>query len=502
MEDTERRPLLQNSKVNGEVVVKTSYMKNAYFVLVANIILTFASAGFNSTLSVFYKDYLGFSENAASAFGSGLMALGSAIGLFGGIVSDTFLGPLKTLLLGLSCLAFSQVLLAVVRILYSNTISEQLFRTLSIVMIVVYFLSGFYKPCISTLMGNQFLPEEEKQRSTFVAWYYLSIQIGAVVASILFPVILQEKAHKERPNGFTNDGLFIIYLSVFAMLCFAMITLFIPWKKYMRKTSAGNVFVRFLRIVWAIITKKTEKHAEKDVKDAKQVLSVFKIFATLPFFWAIYQLSQFMWVYQAEAMNRIIHLPGGKTWEVPYNSISSLNPLMDIFLIPFFASVFFPLTRKIKIGGKPLIINDLHKIGAGMVFSAGALIAQGVVQAMMAKNPVIKGDPTSGVSVWWISIQFLFVSVAEILIAVSAYDFAYSQATPDMRGTVTAVWILVTSIGFLMSSIYGYIPMDPSHLCYVLSGLQILLLFVFIWIAKGYTIKRNDVEEVQVTDES
>ena len=55
--------------------------------------------------------------------------------------------------------------------------------------------------------------------------------------------------------------------------------------------------------------------------------------------------------------------------------------------------------------------------------------------------------PSNTVSILWQIPQFIIISLAEILFAISGNEFAYSQAPPSMKALVYALWILTVAFG-------------------------------------------------------
>jgi dipeptide/tripeptide permease len=70
----------------------------------------------------------------------------------------------------------------------------------------------------------------------------------------------------------------------------------------------------------------------------------------------------------------------------------------------------------------------LKRIGLGILCTSAALAIAGFVQL------AIDHSPANSVSVAWIIPQFVAVSCGEVLLSVTAYEFAYTQAPKTMKG--------------------------------------------------------------------
>jgi hypothetical protein len=135
----------------------------------------------------------------------------------------------------------------------------------------------------------------------------------------------------------------------------------------------------------------------------------------------------------------------------------------------------------------------MQKIGCGFIACTLSLLAGGIVELVRKEAPLLVLDPASNaisncddptddtstirmrsLSIWWLSIQFTLIGVAEVLTAVTSYDLFYSKVPPSMRSVCQALNLLTTSIGAMVtgginSMFSDFIPddLDDGHLEYV-----------------------------------
>ncbi len=76
-------------------------------------------------------------------------------------------------------------------------------------------------------------------------------------------------------------------------------------------------------------------------------------------------------------------------------------------------------------------------MGAGLLCTGSSLVVAGFVQLAVNKAKI---------SVFWIIPQFFLVSCGEILLSVTVYEFAYTQAPKSMKGLLTALWLLTVAL--------------------------------------------------------
>ncbi|MBA4067600.1 MAG: MFS transporter [Isosphaera sp.] len=91
--------------------------------------------------------------------------------------------------------------------------------------------------------------------------------------------------------------------------------------------------------------------------------------------------------------------------------------------------------------------------------------------------------PENKVSVWWMALAFLVITVAEVLISVTGLELAFVVAPKSMKGFITACWLLTVFVAnaFINAPIAGLYPaMHPGQYFLLLAvvGLAVAGLFV------------------------
>eukprot|EP01095_Lingulamoeba_sp_RSL-Kostka_P002630 TRINITY_DN1352_c0_g1_i2.p1 TRINITY_DN1352_c0_g1~~TRINITY_DN1352_c0_g1_i2.p1 ORF type:complete len:363 (+),score=83.41 TRINITY_DN1352_c0_g1_i2:427-1515(+) len=335
---------------------------------------------------------------------------------------------------------------------------------------------------MSAFIGNQFLPGEENERTSYYNWYYFSTQIGSIIATSLMPIVLNYSS--------------ILLFVVFAVMLIVGCASFFFIKKYNYSPSTPGIYIRLLNIIkTALFTKKSDapvshidkydyqwldkaliKYSIQEVSEVKTAVKVLVIFLPLPFFWAIYFQVFSVWIEMANTTNNVIF---GIT--IPTSEITALNPLFDLFLIPLFSKLLYPFfEKKLKFPLTPLI-----KMGSGLFFTFLAVIASAIVQ--LAIN-------YTSVSIAWMIPQFLLISIAEILLSITAVDFAYSEAPKRMKGFVTACWFLTLAFGNLLVSVLGLIQTSHFFIESMLIA-DFILMITGIFIGMSFRYRYTKKEE-------
>eukprot|EP01113_Clastostelium_recurvatum_P002031 TRINITY_DN10848_c0_g1_i2.p1 TRINITY_DN10848_c0_g1~~TRINITY_DN10848_c0_g1_i2.p1 ORF type:complete len:503 (+),score=93.92 TRINITY_DN10848_c0_g1_i2:194-1510(+) len=427
-----------------------------------------------------------------------MIALKYFFALFGGILADSLLGKFSTLMLGCTIFFVGNCLLFVPEAIHTwgpwgiDIPTWTVFLALFMGAIG----NGLATPCLSTFIGDQFSSDQEDLRSKYFSWFYFFIQLGAIAGNIGIPFTMK----------------YISLVVTFAILAGSIVLVFpifvLPHKQYKKVPPGRGSFITFFAILGSALKnrgayKRGERapllqadpitsvnssdggttyhwldparltHPAQDVDDVRRALNVMLVFVPMPFFWAVFFQTNSLWIFQATNTNLKI---GGLV--LPAAAISSLNPVLDVLLIPVFSNVVYPLCARF---GRPL--GPLARMSLGFLCTALAAVAAALVQ--MAINAAPAGGPPP--SVFILLPQFLLISCGEILLSVTAYEFAYTQAPPSQKGMLTAVWILTLALGSAGVAVVGLIDFGTSPIQYfAFAGAIVVVWVVYGLIARSY----------------
>lgn len=112
--------------------------------------------------------------------------------IFGGIVSDVWLGKFKTIFILSIVYSFGSIIVSISAI-PALSFSPKIILTVG--LLFVAFGSGGIKPCVSAFGGDQFkLPEQTAQLAAFFSLFYFTINSGSLISTTITP-IFREKVH-------------------------------------------------------------------------------------------------------------------------------------------------------------------------------------------------------------------------------------------------------------------------------------------------------------------
>lgn len=190
---------------------------------------------------------------------------------------------------------------------------------------------------------------------------------------------------------------------------------------------------------WIQLERARGIHSDEAVDGVRSVLRVLIVFALATPFYSLFDQKATEWVSQGMTMQT-------PTWDVSQNwevvfvpaQMQIFNPLFVMLLIPFNNLVLYPWLK--KRGWEP---TALRKMTAGILFSAFAWIAAGLLQLE------IEGSAAKSISIFWQLVPYALLTFGEVLVSATGLEFAYSQAPLPMKGVIMSFWNLATTVGNL-----------------------------------------------------
>jgi hypothetical protein len=208
-----------------------------------------------------------------------------------------------------------------------------------------------------------------------------------------------------------------------------------------------------------------------DIAGVAALLGLVPLFGCLPMFWALFDAQDSLWTLQRRHMNLCLGADSGAGWCLTTEQLGVLNPVLVLLFVPLMDKVILPaLTATRRLWLQP---TPLRRMTVGMQLAAASFVLTALVQSRL------DSAPEGTVPVLLQAPQFIVMAAAEMLVSATGLEFAYSQAPPSMRGSIMALFFLMTFVGdSLNGALYG-------TLTAVLSPLQMLLLLAALMSASG-----------------
>uniref|UniRef100_A0AAQ5ZYH2 Solute carrier family 15 member 1 n=1 Tax=Amphiprion ocellaris TaxID=80972 RepID=A0AAQ5ZYH2_AMPOC len=351
------------------------YPISIFFIVVNEFCERFSYYGMRAVLVLYFKYFLLWDDDFATTIYHTFVALCYLTPILGAIIADSWLGKFKTIIYLSIVYTIGQVVMAVSAI-HDITDTDRdgtpdnmsLHIALSMLGLLLIALgTGGIKPCVAAFGGDQFEDHQEKQRSTFFSIFYLSINAGSLLSTLITPIL----------RGRITDH--------FPVCVFAVV--FIVGSGMYNKTAPqGNIMVKVCKCIGFAISNRfrhrssqypkrhhwmdwaEEKYDKLLIAQVKMVLKVLFLYIPLPMFWALFDQQGSRWTLQATTMNG--------------NFVSTVNPILILVLVPIVDSLVYPLIAKCKLNFTPLKRMTVGMLLAGLAFVAAALVQLQIDQTL------------------------------------------------------------------------------------------------------------------------
>ena len=376
--------------------------------------------------------------------------------LLGAIVSDWFLGKYRTI-----------ILLSIVYCLghFALALDETRFG-LSIGLALIAVGAGGIKPCVSAHVGDQFGSKNAALIEKVFGWFYISINLGSAVSTLLTPVLLV----KYGPSvAFGIPGV----LMLVATLVFWM-----GRNSFAHIPPGGFGFIK-------------EAFSGRGLSVIGQ-LTVLYLFVAV--FWSLFDQTGSAWVLQARYMNLEF---AGMTL-LP-SQVQAVNPILILILVPTFSFLVYPAIDKV------FKLTPLRKIGIGFFVAVPSFLIPAYVESQIPAELFLIdsfGIPFMELplaafelpNVGWHLLAYVFITAAEVFISITCLEFSYTQAPKKLKSLIMGCYLafsvalgnaFTAGLNFWLDS-SGSVSLDGPRYYLFFAGLMFATACVFVVLSPYY----------------
>ncbi|NWQ78429.1 S15A1 protein, partial [Columbina picui] len=388
------------------------YPLSIFFIVINEFCERFSYYGMRAVLVLYFKYFLQWSDNLSTAIYHTFVALCYLTPILGALIADSWLGKFKTIVYLSIVYTIGQAVMSVSSI---NDLTDHnhdgspdnvsVHIALSVIGLILIALgTGGIKPCVSAFGGDQFEDDQEKQRSRFFSIFYLSINAGSLLSTIITPILRAQECgihSKQRcyPLAFGVPA---------ALMAVSLIVFIIGSKMYKKVRPQGNIMIEVFKCIGFAIKNRfrhrskefpkrehwldwaSEKYDKRLIVQTKMVLKVLFLYIPLPMFWALFDQQGSRWTLQATNMDGNFG-----AIQIQPDQMQTVNPILIIIMVPVVDAVIYPLIKKCKINFTPL-----RKMTVGMLLASLAFVAAALVQVQVDKTlPVFPAAGQSQIKV-------------------------------------------------------------------------------------------------------
>ncbi|XP_053240497.1 solute carrier family 15 member 1 [Podarcis raffonei] len=374
------------------------YPLSIFFIVINEFCERFSYYGMRAVLVLYFKYFLNWNDNLATAIYHTFVALCYLTPILGALVADSWLGKFKTIISLSIVYTIGQAVLSVGSIhdlldqdgdgRVDNVAIPIAFSMVGLILIA--FGTGGIKPCVAAFGGDQFEDHQEKQRNRFFSIFYLSINAGSLLSTIITPILrgVECGIHVRQKCYPLAFGVPAILMAV------ALFVFIVGSTMYKKVQPQGNVMVRVAKCITFSIGNRfrhrskqypkrehwldwaSEKYDKRLIAQTKMVLRVLFLYIPLPMFWALFDQQGSRWTLQATTMDGDF----GPV-QIQPDQMQTVNPILIVIMVPVVDAVVYPLIKKCHINFTPL-----RKMTVGMLLAALAFVVAAVVQVQIDKT--------------------------------------------------------------------------------------------------------------------
>jgi POT family proton-dependent oligopeptide transporter len=441
--------------------VSKGHPKGLYVLFFTEMWERFSYYGMRAIFTLYMIKALLFDKALASEIYGSYTGLVYLTPLLGGYIADRYWGNRRSILFGGILMAIGQACMFMSATNYSNVSVAAPLLYLGLGFLI--FGNGFFKPNISTMVG-QLYPEGDKRVDSAFTIFYMGINLGAFIA----PLACGFLGDTGNPADFRWGFLAACIGMVVSTISFELLkNKYVvtpdgkgvglpPVKKALSAGENASPKIPMTQIlIWsaltiglflffdfvldaglfgsaiysitligpaAIITDKSLSKVEKDRIWVIYILAFFVIF-----FWAAFeQAGASLTFFAEEQTNR--NLLG---YEIPASYFQSINAVLIVILAPVFALIWTFLGRRNAEPASPT------KQAFGLLFlSIGYLVIAFGVKGI---QPEIK------VSMFWLFSLYLLHTIGELCLSPIGLSMVVKLAPIKFASLLMGVWFLSTS---------------------------------------------------------
>jgi proton-dependent oligopeptide transporter, POT family len=202
------------------------------------------------------------------------------------------------------------------------------------------------------------------------------------------------------------------------------------------------------------------------------------IFSFVAIFWSLWDQSGGEWVLQATKMD--LHF-AGINWIA--SQIQAVNAIMILAFIPLFQYLIYPAINKVY------ALTPLRKIGLGLIVTGFSFFVSAWIETKIAAGL----KPSIG----WQLPAYALLSAGEVMVSITALEFAYTQSPRHMKSIVMALYLWSITLGNAFTALVHWFIANPDGTVKLhgasyynfFAYLSIGCVAVWVFVAKAYQEK-------------
>ena len=431
-----------------DTAVKKGHPKGLYLLFMTEMWERFSYYGMRAIFVLYMTKMLLMGDAEASEIYGSYTGLVYLTPLLGGYLSDRFLGNRRSIEIGGFLMAIGQLFM-----FFSASTSGSSAITLMWVGLTLLIIgNGFFKPNISTMVG-QLYPKGDRRVDSAFTIFYMGINLGAFFAPLIAGTLAEKVDFKW---GFLAAGIGMIIglitfvvqknkllvdennqpiglptnkfgIGQFAMVvgAIAMIFFFMNFKTMFKSDLDIIGYLIYGAMILMPLLVLTDKGLSKEERDRIMVIFILAFFVI--FFWGAFeQAGASLTIFADRQTDR--NLFG---WEMTASYIHSVNPLAIILLAPLFSSLW------LRLGNRGLEPSSPKKMAIGL-----GLVSLGYVVIALAVYGLGIMDK---VSMFWLIALYVIHTMGELCLSPIGLSMVSKLSPLRFSSLLMGTWFLANA---------------------------------------------------------
>lgn len=382
----------------------------------------FSYYGMKAILTVFMAKYLLMSESKATIWIHSFTMAAYLLPIAGAFIADIWLGKYRTIM-ALSifyCLGHG-----VLAIWETQT-------GLAFGLGLIAIGSGGIKPNVSSHVGDQFTRSNSHLMERVFSYFYLSINVGSFIATLLIPVLLNTYGPSV---AFGLPGLMML------------IATWIFW-------LGRHRFIAIPAKGWQQYSKEVFT-----AETGRIVLKLLSVYVFIAVFWSLYDQTMSTWVLQATRtlMDKSFNL-GFVQFEALPEQIQAVNPLLILILTPVFSFLVYPLM------GRFMKVTPMRKIAIGLFITGLSFLVIAWLEGQL--------EAGNQMHISWQLLAYLIITAGEVMVSITALEFSYTQAPIAIKSFIMALFWATIFAGNLITVVVNQAILQETEIVHTETGTQ------------------------------
>uniref|UniRef100_A0A8C5N7S2 Solute carrier family 15 member 2-like n=1 Tax=Gouania willdenowi TaxID=441366 RepID=A0A8C5N7S2_GOUWI len=486
----------------------TNYPLSICFIVVNEFCERFSYYGMKALLTLYFLTYLGWDPDLSTAIYHAFSSLCYFTPILGAIIADSWLGKFKTIIYLSVVYVIGHVVKSVGAI--PTVGNKDVHIALSMLGLILIALgTGGIKPCVAAFGGDQFEEEHVSERQKFFSIFYMSINAGSLLSTIITPIL------RSDVQCF-GDDCYALAFGVPAILMIVALVVFIAGSSlYKRNPPQGNILLQVCNCIGFAIKNRVNRHkydpprkhwldwaedkySKRLIQEIKMVLRVLLLYIPLPMFWALFdqQVSRGhflafvgstprgLYFSNIQLLDLLVFAPGTKDAAIEKASALYVlhclsSKLKSIQMICGEAFAWRDDCRLISI---TVLRQQQHVVHHLLLLSMIevknvlnprryadvscstqsrtcsdlnlGLLDFGASYTFILKQEKDKIEAhkmidvnASDVHITWQIPQYALMTAGEVMFSITGLEFSYSQAPANMKSVLQAGWLLTVAFG-------------------------------------------------------